>query len=150
MTKYPWQPILGLLIGLLILVGVVWIVDPSDGPFSALAPATAGEQYRYAAKPVGVDSPAGQCVVCHSLEKGGPMRSAPNLWGIIGTPKGHVKGYGYSVALASAGGAWTEKELNDYLINPTKFMPGTKKTLIGLPNDQDRAKLIAYLVTLKD
>ncbi|MBK8181964.1 MAG: c-type cytochrome [Candidatus Competibacteraceae bacterium] len=150
MTKYPWQPLSGLAIGLLVLMGVLWVVNPTDGPFALQGLASAEIPYRYAAQPVGLDGPAGQCVVCHSIEKGGPLRSAPNLWGIVGAPKGHAKGYGYSVVLASASGVWTEKELNDYLIDPTKFMPGTKKTLIGLPNADERAKLIAFLATLKD
>lgn len=150
MTKYPWQPLFGLAIGLLVLMGVLWVVNPTDGPFALIGPDSAEAPYRYAATPVGLDSPAGQCVVCHSIEKGGPLRSAPNLWGIVGAPKGYAKGYGYSVALASASGAWTEKELSDYLTDPTKFMPGTKKTLIGLPNADERAKLITFLATLKD
>jgi len=150
MAKYPWQPLLGLAIGLLVLVGVLWVVNPTDGPFALIEPDSAEVPYRYAATPVGLDGPAGQCVVCHSIEKGGPLRSAPNLWGIVGAPKGYAKGYGYSVALASASGVWTEKELNDYLTDPIKFMPGTKKTLIGLPNAAERAKLIAFLATLKD
>lgn len=111
-------------------------------------PALAGE--RYAAKPVGWDSPAGKCVVCHSLEKNGSARVAPTLWGIVGAPKGAAKGYGYSLALAKAGGKWTEKELNEYLTSPSRFLPGTTKTIVGLPNDKERAKVIAYLATLKD
>lgn len=149
-TKYPWQPLLGLAIGLLVLIGVLWVVDPTDGPLALIGSDSAEVPYRYAATPVGLDSPAGQCVVCHSIEKNGPMRSAPNLWGIVGAPKGHANGYGYSVALASAGGAWTDKDLNAYLTDPLKFMPGTKKTLIGLPKAEERAKLITYLATLKD
>jgi len=89
-------------------------------------------------------------VVCHSVEKGGPMRVAPNLWGIVGAPKAREKGYGYSAALASAGGVWTKEDLERYLTNPDKFLPGTKKTISGLPNPEERAKLIAFLATLHD
>ena len=35
----------------------------------------------------GLDSAAGRCVVCHSLEKGGEFRVAPNLWDIVGAEK---------------------------------------------------------------
>jgi len=69
---------------------------------------------------------------------------------IVGAPKAREKGYGYSTALASAGGMWTQQDLNDYLAAPDKFLPGTKKTIIGLPKPKERAELIAFLATLKD
>lgn len=124
-------------------VGTIWF-----GYALVTQAALAGE--RYAAKPVGWDSPAGKCVVCHSLEKDGPVRVAPTLWGIVGAPKAAAKGYGYSLALAKAGGKWTERELNEYLTSPSRFLPGTTKTIVGLPNNKERAKVIAYLATLKD
>jgi cytochrome c len=105
---------------------------------------------RYAAKPVGWDSPAGKCVVCHSLERGGAARVAPNLWGIVGAKKGSAKGYGYSLALAKAGGVWSERDLDEYLSAPNRFLPGTSKTISALPNAKERAELIAFLGTLKD
>lgn len=105
---------------------------------------------RYAAKPAGWDSPAGKCVVCHSLERGGAARVAPNLWGIVGAQKARAKGYGYSLALAKAGGVWTERDLDEYLTAPNRFLPGTSKTISGLPNAKERAELIAFLATLKD
>ncbi|MBK8898195.1 MAG: cytochrome c family protein [Candidatus Competibacteraceae bacterium] len=131
-------------------MGVLWVIDPVGGFFTLVGPASADQTYRYAAKPAGLDTPAGQCVVCHSIEKNGPMRSAPNLWGIVGAPKGRVKGYGYSRALLEAGGVWTERELHEYLTAPDKFLPGTKKTLLGLPDEKERAELISFLATLKD
>lgn len=98
------RPILAIAVSFLIFVGVLWVIDPVGGFFTLVGPASADQTYRYAAKPAGLDTPAGQCVVCHSIEKNGPMRSAPNLWGIVGAPKGRVKGYGYSRALLEAGG----------------------------------------------
>lgn len=151
MQKYPMQPILAITIAFLVLGGSLWVIDPTDGLFSLMAPAvSAGEEYRYAAKPVGLDGPAGQCVVCHSVEKGGPMRVAPNLWGIIGAPKARVKGYGYSRALLEAGGIWAEQDLNDYLTAPGKFLPGTSKTISGVADPEERAQIIKFLATLKD
>lgn len=150
MQKYPLQPILAITIALLVLGGSLWVIDPTDGLFSLFAPAaSAKEEYRYAAEPVGRDGPAGQCVVCHSLEKGGSQRVAPNLWGIVGAPKARAKGFGYSTALAAAGGAWTEQDLDRYLANPDKFLPGTKKTIAILDADQ-RAKITKLLLTLRD
>lgn len=144
------RPILAIAVSFLIFVGVLWVIDPVGGFFTLVGPASADQTYRYAAKPAGLDTPAGQCVVCHSIEKNGPMRSAPNLWGIVGAPKGKVKGYGYSRALLEAGGVWTERELHEYLTAPDKVLPGTKKTLLGLPDEKERAELISFLATLKD
>lgn len=150
MQKYPLQPILAITIALLILGGSLWVIDPTDGLFSLLAPnASAGEEYRYAAKPVGLDGPAGPCVVCHSVEKNGPPRVAPGLWGIVGAPKARLQGYGYSTALAEAGGVWTKQELDQYLASPDRFLPGTKKTIAGL-DSQERAKIVKFLETLRD
>jgi cytochrome c2 len=124
-------------------VGAIWL------GYTLVAQATP-DAGRYAAKPWGWDSPAGKCVVCHSLERGGHARVAPNLWGIVGAPKARAKGYGYSLALAKAGGVWTEKDLEQYLAAPSRFLPGTSKTITGLPDVKERAKLIAFLATLKD
>ncbi len=107
-------------------------------------------QYRYAAQPQGHDGPARGCVVCHSLGKDGPLRVAPTLWGIVGADKGRFKWYGYSTALAQAQGAWTEKDLDDYLADPDKFLPGTNKTLIGIADAGQRTELIDFLKTLRD
>lgn len=105
---------------------------------------------RFAAQPAGLDSPAAGCVVCHSIEKGGPLRVAPNLWDIVGDKKARFSWYGYSRALAGAGGTWTLEDLDAYLADPDRFLPGTSKTLIGIADPKERADLITYLETLKD
>lgn len=106
--------------------------------------------YRYAADPGGADTPARGCVVCHSLEADGPLRVAPTLWGIVGAQKARFGWYGYSKALATAGGEWTEEHLHEYLTDPDKFLPGTKKTLIGITDEKQRSELIEFLKTLRN
>lgn len=106
--------------------------------------------YRFPAEPAGLDSPAAGCVVCHSVERDGPLRVAPNLWGIVGDKKARFGWYGYSNALANAGGDWTEEDLDAYLTDPDSFLPGTSKTLIGIGDVGARSELIAYLKTLRD
>jgi cytochrome c len=106
--------------------------------------------YRFAAVPAGLDSAAAQCVVCHSIEKGGPLRVAPNLWGIVGDAKARFPWYGYSPALATADGNWTDEDLDAYLSDPDGFLPGTTKTLIGIGDPDERSELIAFLKTLQD
>lgn len=149
MSRLPKQPLLAIALALLVLGGSLWVIDPSDGLFSLFPGASAKESYQYANKPMGWNGPAGQCVVCHNLEKGDSYRIGPNLWGIVDAPKGGSKGFGYSHALATAGGTWTKQDLDRYLANPNQFLPGTNKTISGL-EPQERAKIIAFLATLKD
>ncbi len=102
------------------------------------------------AEPYGKDSDAGSCVVCHSLEKNGPFRSAPNLWGIVDSPKAADGSFGYSIALKKKGGDWTEQELDKFFSGPSKFVPGTKKTMASIKDPQQRKEIIEYLKTLSD
>jgi cytochrome c len=91
-----------------------------------------------------------KCVQCHSLEKNGPDRIGPNLWGIVGALGASKKGYAYSSAAKEMKIKWTYANLDEYLKNPRKFMPGTKMSFIGLKKVKDRANLIAYMRTYSD
>ena len=91
-----------------------------------------------------------KCVQCHSLDKDGPNRIGPNLWGIVGAIGASKKGFLYSKAAQEMREKWTFEHLDQYLENPRKFMPGTKMSFIGLKKIKDRANLIAYLRTLSD
>ena len=81
--------------------------------------------------PVGAGGALKPCVVCHSVEAGGPLRAAPSLNGIVGAKKARAEWYGYSPALRQAGGTWTEADLDKFLAAPSKFLPGTIKTIVG-------------------
>ena len=97
------------------------------------------------AAPWGIDSPAGRCVVCHSLERGGPFRVAPNLYGIVGAEKARDREwYGYSLALMTKGGVWSEEELDQYLADAAAFAPGSTKT-IRIPDPAERRAIIDFL-----
>jgi cytochrome c2 len=143
MRKKLMGPATLIAIALLGMSGLLWMIGSPSRFF------TSTESFRYAAKPAGWDSAAGQCAVCHSLERNEPWRVAPSLWDVVGAPKAGAKGYGYSLALAEAGGVWTEQELDEYLADPGGFLPGTTKILTGLPDPQERARIIEFLGTLK-
>ncbi len=43
---------------------------------------------------------------------------------------------------------WSEKTLSDFLLNPMTKVPGTTMPMM-LPDDKERADVIAYLAGLK-
>jgi len=45
----------------------------------------------------------------------------------------------------SIGIVWGKETLFEYLLDPKKYIPGTKMVFPGLKSAQDRADLIAYL-----
>jgi cytochrome c len=90
------------------------------------------------------------CMTCHTLEKGGPNRVGPNLWGVVDRPRASHPGYDYSSAMKAKGGKWTFEELDKFLTHPQGYIPGTKMTFAGFQNPDQRANLIAYLRTLSD
>lgn len=103
---------------------------------------------RFPGEPWGVGTAAEPCVVCHSLEPGGPFRSAPNLYGIVGAEKARDREwYGYSLALLKSGGTWTEADLDAYLADAPAFAPGTRKA-IRIDDAEQRARIIDFLRTL--
>jgi len=104
----------------------------------------------FAAQPWGADGPAGRCVVCHSLEKGGPFRVAPNLWNIVGAEKARDRSwYAYSPALIRKGGTWTPDELDSYIEDASAFAPGSTKS-IRVRSAEERQAIVEFLETLHD
>jgi len=104
----------------------------------------------FAAQPWGAEGPAGRCVVCHSLEKGGPFRVAPNLWNIVGAEKARDRSwYSYSPALIRKGGTWTPDELDSYIEDASAFAPGSTKS-IRVRSPEERQAIVDFLETLHD
>jgi len=130
-------------------IAAVWVAVVGLGSLSLASYAnSAGSSLP--PEPFGKDTAAGACVVCHSLEKNGPFRSAPNLWGIVDAPKARADWFGYSLALKRKGGQWSSAELDKFLAGPSEFAPGTKKTMSAITDPQRRTELIDYLKTLHD
>ena len=93
---------------------------------------------------------ARKCAACHSFEQGGPNKVGPNLHGVLADPMGRVQGFAYSAALKGKGGQWDYEALNQFLINPKGYIPGTIMAFAGVSSANERADLIAYLRSLED
>jgi mono/diheme cytochrome c family protein len=42
------------------------------------------------------------CMTCHTLDKGGPNKVGPNLWGVVDRPRASHPGFDYSAAMPRA------------------------------------------------
>jgi len=91
-----------------------------------------------------------QCFQCHTIDKGGPNKVGPNQWDIVGRKKASHEGFSYSSALQQKGGEWSYEDINHMIFKPQSFVRGTKMAFAGLPKEQDRADIIAYLRTMND
>jgi glucose/arabinose dehydrogenase len=90
------------------------------------------------------------CASCHTVDPNLSSRAGPGLYGVLGRKLGSAPGYNYSDAMAKAGASgktWTREELDTFLSDPGKAVPGTTMP-VSVPNKADRAALIDYFATL--
>ncbi|MBY0530633.1 MAG: cytochrome c family protein [Xanthobacteraceae bacterium] len=90
-------------------------------------------------------SVARQCVACHEFAKGGANKVGPGLYGVVNNDAGTHGGFNYSNAMKNKKGKWTFEALDKFLENPSKTVPGTSMTFLGIRRAADRAAVIVYL-----
>ena len=86
-----------------------------------------------------------QCRSCHQTAVGAPGSVGPNLHGVFGRKAGTAAGYAFSPVMKNAGWTWDEAQLDKWLENPAKDLPGTRMTFAGLRDPDARRDVIAYL-----
>lgn len=85
------------------------------------------------------------CRACHEIGPGAKDAVGPVLNGVVGRKAGTYPGYDYSKANKESGITWTPEELQKYLENPQKVVPGTKMIFPGLHNPEQVKNVIAFL-----
>jgi cytochrome c len=88
------------------------------------------------------------CSICHATSKSAPPGIGPRLNNVVGRTAGTVQGFAYSPAMKQFGLPWTSDELNLYLTNPSKLVPGNRMPFAGLHSPADRDNVVSYLGTL--
>jgi glucose/arabinose dehydrogenase len=92
---------------------------------------------------------AQNCASCHTVDPAMGSRAGPGLYNVVGRKAAGVAGYNYTDALARAGAAgktWTREELDVFLRDPNKDVPGTAMP-IGIVDARARGAVIAYLAS---
>jgi len=87
------------------------------------------------------------CASCHTVDPKLGSRAGPGLYNVVGRKAAAVAGYNYTDALSKAGAAgktWTREELDVFLRDPNKDVPGTAMP-IGIADAKARAAVIDYL-----
>lgn len=112
--------------------------------FSGGAFAQSAHSAQQAAATRGLAVYTAKCSACHSVDE---SRVGPAHAGVVGRRVGQVKDYEYSEALAKSKIVWTQANLQRWLTDPEKVIPGQRMGYrLSLP--QERADVIAYLASL--
>lgn len=72
----------------------------------------------------------------------------PNLYNVVGRKAGASDYAAYSPKLKAYGKAWTPELLDQWLLSPTKTVPGTRM-VVAVPDARQRKEITAYLMALK-
>ncbi|MDP3491987.1 MAG: cytochrome c family protein, partial [Hyphomonadaceae bacterium] len=83
----------------------------------------------------------------HYVAAGKGHLVGPNLHGVFERGTGKAPGYTYSPALKDfEHPTWTPELVEQWLISPQGFVPGTSMFFNGMKKPEDRRDLIAYLL----
>ena len=83
-----------------------------------------------------------RCQGCHALAYD---RTGPRHCGLLGRRAGSVPGFAYSAPMKASDIVWTARNLDRFLRNPGRMVPGTTMGYAGVADPAERSALIAYL-----
>ena len=87
-----------------------------------------------------------RCLPCHTVAANAPHGVGPNLHGVFGRKAGSRVDYVYSPALQQTEVVWSPETLEQWLLRPTAFLPGARMVFAGIPDEQERTDLLAFLL----
>ena len=89
------------------------------------------------------------CAGCHE-NAGHSTVNGPSLRGVFNNSVAQDKKWGFTTALRYSGHIWNTAQLDAFLADPARFIPGTNMYAnTALPDAEDRRNVIAYLMTLQ-
>ena len=95
----------------------------------------------------GADTFAQECAECHSVKEG-RNKKGPSLFDVVGRKAGSIADFVYSEPMKLTAFNWSPDKLDAYLAHPKQIVPNGKMKYDGLPDEKDRADIIAYLSSL--
>lgn len=88
-----------------------------------------------------------KCSACHFLDQTRGHQVGPNLHAVFDRGTATVESYKYSPALlAFAEPNWAPELVDQWLLAPDSFVPGTAMRLNGITDESERRDLIAFLL----
>lgn len=88
-----------------------------------------------------------RCANCHAVAPGEDRYAAP-LHGLFGRKAGSLDGYTYSRNIKNLGIAWSATTLDNWLAQTTFDTPDIRMRHVGIPQQDQREAILAYLKTL--
>lgn len=88
------------------------------------------------------------CNACHHPTADGPRKIGPHLEGLLDRKVASIDNFPYSQALSGLNKKWDQALLDDWLRAPQEVAPGNMMAFAGLKDEQKRAAILAYLMTL--
>ncbi len=89
-----------------------------------------------------------RCTGCHAAAPGARSQAGPNLYGTVGRVAGSHPGFPYTDALAASKIVWDAETLDAYLADPTGTVPGSEMQRGTVRDADQRAAIVAYLISL--